>query len=117
MSNTASTAPTVTAGDIIAARPWVSGAEASPHAGIVLGAFGDPGDEYVTVWFPSRGAFERDQIGHAVQPILRVKVQAVTGTVTTWPAKRRESLGRKINAERIVGTSDLYQLLCRLAGQ
>jgi hypothetical protein len=110
---TAPAAGTFHAGDIITARPWISGAEALiPREGIVTAGTSDDtaGDGCLMVWFRDLGDLSDDQAGRAFQPILAVKA-ARSGHISDLPRKEQERICRLLGQRGLTYTAPLYRLL------
>jgi Family of unknown function (DUF6409) len=108
---TATTTPTAVTGDIVTAHPWSAGYELRARQGVVLGGYGDR-DEYVLVWFRTMGPLTDEEIGHALQPILRSKA-TVTGHVAhLHPSVLRNAI-RQVSAFGGQEAAALYRVLYR----
>lgn len=103
-------APTATAGDIVTARPWVSGYETAPRKGIVLGTDGD----YLVIWFRGLGSLTRDESGHAVQAILKRKAQAA-GSVAQLGDRAVIKLAKTVRDCGVHAAGPLFGVLCGVA--
>jgi hypothetical protein len=113
---TATTATTLTAGDVITARPWEKGRQLDAQQAVVttVSAPAIMGPEYVMAWFPQLGYITDAEVGHALQPVLWAHAER-TGHVASWSRARRTVLGKACNAYGGTEVAPLYQVICRLA--
>jgi len=92
-------------GQLVTARPWRSGVEQEPRAGIVVGGTDD--GEFATVWFHTLGELSREDDGYAIQMILWSKCQ-VTGTLADWKPETLKRLAKRV--KRHLHSLDVYVL-------
>jgi hypothetical protein len=95
------------AGDIVTARPWISGYETAPRKGIVLGTDGD----YLVVWFRGLGDLARDESGHAIQAILRCKAD-VAGHVAQYSDRALVTVAKTVRDCGVHAAGPLFGVLC-----
>lgn len=92
---TATIAIVPTAGDVVTARPYVSGNARPARPGIIVSAGQEAAAEcgagFVLVWFFTMG--EIGEIGYATQPI-EVRDVTVTGHIITQPVAELQRIGR-----------------------
>jgi hypothetical protein len=90
----------LTAGAVIAARPWMDGRELESQRAYVLTITPSSSDTmvnyggYVMAWFPYLGELSVKELGRAVQPTLAVKA-TVRGEVADLPLATIAELARR----------------------
>lgn len=110
----------LTAGAVIAARPWVDGRELESQRAYVLTITPSSNDTmvdyggFVMAWFPYLGELSMKELGRAVQPTIAVKA-AVRGQASDLPLAAIACMADRARVSDIGADLDPFKAALRKA--